>query len=209
MSPWGARSKPSASRSSCAARRGIVYAARAFSLRYRRVFRGSRTDWDAKWGMAMLKKDSVSGAVLIAVGGWIAWEAKSFPKLAGLAEGPGLFPTISGLGLVVCGTLIMVSGVFRRVAVTAPSEPPARLSVRAWINSGAIVLGVILFAILLDPVGFHLVALGLMFSELLLLGARWWKALLLAVGVVALVHVIFVSFLHVPLPWGLLEPIAW
>ena len=48
-----------------------------------------------------------------------------------------------------------------------------------------------------------------MFAELLLLGVRWWKAVLLAIGVVALVHVVFVSFLHVPLPWGLLEPIAW
>lgn len=157
----------------------------------------------------MLNKDIVTGAVLIAVGGWLAWEAQGFPKLAGLAEGPGLFPTIAGLGLVICGTLVLLSGVFRRTAGAAPAEAPVRLSLRAWVNSAAIVLGVALFAIFLDPVGFHLVAFALMLVGLLLFGVRWWRAILLAMAVTALVHLIFISFLHVPLPWGLLEPIAW
>ncbi len=157
----------------------------------------------------MLNKDIVTGGVLIAVGGWYTWEAQGFPKLAGLAEGPGLFPTIAGVGLVFCGTLILLAGMFRRTAGVAPDETSVRMSLRAWVNSVGVVLGVALFAIFLDPVGFHLVAFTLMFGELLLLGILWWRAFLLAIGVTALVHFIFYSFLHVPLPWGLLEPIAW
>lgn len=37
--------------------------------------------------------DSVIGAVLIALGLWIAWTASGFPKLTGQPIGPGPFPS--------------------------------------------------------------------------------------------------------------------
>lgn len=46
--------------------------------------------------------DSVIGAVLIALGLWIAWTASGFPKLTGQPIGPGTFPVVLG-GLCVLG----------------------------------------------------------------------------------------------------------
>nr|WP_321525174.1 tripartite tricarboxylate transporter TctB family protein [uncultured Cohaesibacter sp.] len=175
----------------------------------------------------MFSKDILTGVILSVSGAWVAWQAQSFPTLGGMKFGPGLFPTIAGTGLAICGLLVLFTGIMSNVRAgeTDPetengtgsgtgkgtgsdqSEPP--LSGKAWINSIALILGVTLFAAFLDTVGFHLLAFPLMFCLLMLYGVNWWKSALLAVGVTMLVHFLFYSFLHVPLPWGLLEPIAW
>lgn len=156
-----------------------------------------------------MNKDVATGAVLAAVGLWLVLEARTFPTLAGMTHGPGLFPSIAGTGLVICGLLILATGLVRRAAnAPAPvSAPP--MSRRGWINSAAVVLGVMFFALFLNQFGFHLVAFPMLLALLALFGIGWLKSLLLAAGVTVLVHLIFYSFLHVPLPWGLLEPIAW
>ncbi|MDV7145108.1 tripartite tricarboxylate transporter TctB family protein [Tropicimonas sp. TH_r6] len=156
----------------------------------------------------MINKDIVTGALLIGFGGWFAWEAQSFPTMGGMTYGPGLFPTIAGLGLVLCGTLILITGLVQGVpAAAAPEEEPR--SNWPLINALAVIGCVVFFAFGLDILGFHLVAFPLLLVLLLLFRIVWWKALILAGFVTMLVHLIFYSFLHVPLPWGLLEPIAW
>ena len=165
----------------------------------------------------MFSKDIVTGMILSASGAWVAWQAQSFPTLGGMKFGPGLFPTIAGTGLAICGLLVLFTGIVktRRTAEAGVESGQSatdlipQLSKKAWINSIALILGVILFAAFLDTLGFHLVAFPLMVCLLLLYGVNWWKSALLAVGVTVLVHFLFYSFLHVPLPWGLLEPIAW
>ncbi|WP_119308002.1 tripartite tricarboxylate transporter TctB family protein [Cohaesibacter haloalkalitolerans] len=179
----------------------------------------------------MFSKDILTGVILSVSGVWVAWQAQSFPTLGGMKFGPGLFPTIAGSGLAICGLLVLFTGImsYVRAGETYPetengtgfgsgkgigsgqSEASLKpqLSGKAWINSIALILGVILFAAFLDTVGFHLLAFPLMACLLMLYGVNWWKSVLLAVGVTMLVHFLFYSFLHVPLPWGLLEPIAW
>ena len=160
----------------------------------------------------MFNKDILTGIILSCSGGWIAWQAQSFPRLGGMKFGPGLFPTIAGTGLAICGLLVLITGIMamrRAEASNGAAATVSRLSPKAWINSIALVLGVILFAEFLDTVGFHLLAFPLMLCLLLLYGTKWWKAIVLALGVTMLVHFLFYSFLHVPLPWGWLEPYAW
>ncbi|WP_319497806.1 tripartite tricarboxylate transporter TctB family protein [uncultured Cohaesibacter sp.] len=161
----------------------------------------------------MFSKDILTGVILSGAGVWTAWEARDFPSLAGMKFGPGLFPTIAGSGLAICGLLVLLTGILSMVRSGGSGQASfglmPRLSPKAWINSICLVLGVILFAAFLDTVGFHLLALPLMLGLLLLFGINWWKSVLLALGVTMLVHFLFYSFLHVPLPWGLLEPIAW
>ncbi len=156
----------------------------------------------------MINKDIVAGALLAGAGAWIAWEAQSFPTLGGMTYGPGLFPTVAGCGLVLCGVLIFITGVLqgRPDDVVAAEEPRS-----PWplINALSVIGCVIFFALALDPLGFHIAAFPVLLFLLILFRIKWWKSLLLAVGVTALVHLIFYSFLHVPLPWGLLEPYAW
>ena len=59
----------------------------------------------------MFSKDIVTGMILSASGAWVAWQAQSFPTLGGMKFGPGLFPTIAGTGLAICGLLVLFTGI--------------------------------------------------------------------------------------------------
>ena len=161
----------------------------------------------------MVSKDILSGGLLSCSGVWIAWQAQSFPTLGGMDFGPGLFPTIAGTGLAICGLIILLTGIMSMIRADeserASMSLAPHLSRKAWINSIVLVIGVLLFAEFLDTVGFHLLAFPLTLCLLVLFGIKWWKAIVLALFVTMLVHFLFYSFLHVPLPWGWLEPIAW
>lgn len=158
----------------------------------------------------MIVKDRYTGIILILFGTWIGWQASSFPTLAGLPYGPGLFPTIAAVGLGVCGLLIFISSfVPGRVEKTVVPEAEPLERRHAIVNTIAVLLIVVLYALFLERVGFILLSILAMLFLFLLLKVTWWKSVLLAIGVVFLVHFIFYSFLHVPLPWGFLEPIAW
>lgn len=163
----------------------------------------------------MDKNDFFTGLTLIAVGVWVGWEATSFPKLAGMSYGPGLFPTIAASGLAICGLMIIAMAFFAKVKIlTEPQEaadieaPPNQAAAPA-LNTIAVLAVVVIYALTLDYLGFYLVSFPALLFLFLLLRVKWWHALLLAAVMTFLVHVIFYSFLHVPLPWGLLEPLAW
>lgn len=156
-----------------------------------------------------MNRDVVTGAVLVGAGAWIVWQAQSFPTLAGMTHGPGLFPTIAGGGLALCGALILATGLLAADRATQPALDEPAPSLRGWRNAAAVVLAVVAFALGLNPLGFHLVAIPLLLGLLRLFGASWLLSAVLALGVSALVHFIFYSVLHVPLPWGLMEPFAW
>ena len=159
----------------------------------------------------MQTRDLYSGFVLFCLGAWIAWEASDFPALAGMPYGAGLFPTIAAAGMCICGVLIFFSGVLsmRRGKPLESKEEGGRDNVRGIVNSLAVIVAVILYALFLDRLGFHAVSFAALFALLCILGVRWWTALILAVCVTALVHYIFYSLLHVPLPWGIMEQFAW
>lgn len=148
-----------------------------------------------------MRTDAVTGLALMAAGGAIAWEARGFPRLGGMAYGPDLFPTIAAAGMAACGALILL-GARRQPAGGAPRE-------RARWPAAALLGVVALFALLLRPLGFHLTAAGATFAAALLFGARPLAAALLAVILPVALHAVFYSILRVPLPWGALTPVAW
>ena len=111
--------------------------------------------------------DRLSGSLLVLFGALVLWRASTFPSLAGLEYGPGLFPSIAAIGLIVCG------------------------------------------ALLLDLLGFHIASFMAVSATALIFGMRAGGAVLLALPLVIGVHLLFYSLLRVPLPWGLLTPMAW
>ena len=74
----------------------------------------------------------------------------------------------------------------------------------------AIALGaVVLYALALDRVGFLITATLLLTVLFTAFGVRRSQILPLAAAVALGIHFIFYTLLRVPLPWGLLEGIAW
>ena len=159
----------------------------------------------------MHPKDHYCGIVLILFGGWLIWEASSFPALAGMPYGAGLFPTIAALGMCICGFLILITALIKRRSAQPLEEEAStqKKEYRPLINTIAVITAVIIYALLLNIVGFHILSFFMLAVLFLVLQVRWFTTLLLASGVTVGVHFIFYSMLHVPLPWGLMEPIAW
>ncbi|WP_298844228.1 tripartite tricarboxylate transporter TctB family protein [uncultured Salinicola sp.] len=168
-------------------------------------------------GASARQRDRIAGTLLMILGALVCWRAASFPSMAGMAYGPGLFPTIAAWGMMACGALILLSARRRdRPSVTATADeaqaaaPTAASNIRPGPWRGIALLALVaLYAVVLEPLGFLVATPPLVALSACLYGLRPVQALVLAAVLTALVHALFYSLLHVPLPWGLLTPIAW
>ena len=170
--------------------------------------------------------DWLTGAVLLVLALVVLWHVQSFPEIPGQAYGAGVFPGLAATGLALA-SLALIAGSLRRRAtgetrrdsgggalIPDPEavalhgdEPPLR--------------GRRLVALLLSvaAIAFYVVAapaLGFIVTGIVLLSVLMWAfgarpVLIVPVAVVAtlLIHLAFYKLLKVPLPWGLLQPIAW
>ncbi|MCI0509996.1 putative tricarboxylic transport membrane protein [Chromohalobacter marismortui] len=144
--------------------------------------------------------DRISGCLLVIFGALVMWRASTFPTPAGLTYGPGLFPSIAATGLMLCGAAIGF-GSRRRATPNATRRSTTRPLALLTVVAG--------YALLLDPLGFHITSFLAVAATCLLFGMRITGSVLLALPLVIGVHLLFYSLLHVPLPWGLLTPWAW
>ncbi len=157
--------------------------------------------------------DVVWGVLLALLGGAIVVHVQGFPRIPGQNVGPALFPGIVAGALAVCGLVLVVLGLRERRA--GAGSPPWSQAPR-WLRSPPHVLA---FVVLLASNVFYLLAvdrLGFLITAFIYLVALIWVlrvrlALVLPVALVMtlLIHYAFYKLLRVPLPWGLLQGIAW
>ena len=158
--------------------------------------------------------DAVWGALLALLGAAILWHVQGFPRIPGQNVGPALFPGIVAAALVVCGAVLIAKGIRARRRVGADATP--WLAAPEWLRAPRQLLA---FLVLVASGAFYLVAvdrLGFVLTAVVFLVALMWVLRVrLAVAVpVALVgtlviHTAFYKLLRVPLPWGVLQGIAW
>ena len=156
--------------------------------------------------------DTILGTVLLVFAVLVVAYARTFPTLAGMSVGPDLFPTIIGSGIGACGVGLIATGLLRRRA--AGGGPWARLapwvrSPRLMANALAVLAALVFYIFLSKPLGFHLTAFMIVGAIMLKLGVKPRAAAGFAVAVPILIHYLFSDLLRVPLPWGVLLPIAW
>lgn len=163
--------------------------------------------------------DTVLGAVLLAFAitvmlhvsvGWswlVATEFDGFPRAVPGRPGPALFPFTLGALFAVCAVILLVRGQRSKGPLFQAQEWLSRpASVLNAIGVLAAILAYILWA---EVIGFLPLSTVLLLLLMLQLGVRPIVAALTAVGMSLFIHSLFVKFLLVPLPWGLLDPIAW
>lgn len=157
----------------------------------------------------MKVNDALIGLMLGIFSILVLYMAMSFPPIPGQNFGAGLFPKAIGIGMLICSVLLIVHGIKNKKNV-----PP--MAVPAWLRNKASVARFLLIPASLvfyfataDFLGFLLTASLLLLVLFLAFKVRWLTAIIVAVVGALVIHFMFYSILKVPLPWGLLETVAW
>ncbi len=153
--------------------------------------------------------DAISGGALLALAIAILVNIQSFPRIPGQSIGPSAFPGLLAGLLAVCSVILIFNGLRDRAAA-AWITPGAWLRSRHHAGNFLLTVGVLLFYIFLSN------TLGFVICGTAVLGALFWKLrvrpvliLPIALGATLIIHLIFYKGLRVPLPWGVLLPVAW
>ena len=158
--------------------------------------------------------DTIWGALLALLGAALMLHVRAFPAIPGQQVGPGLFPGLLGAALVVGGVLLFVLGLRQRARAGAGASPWASLPdwtrvPRARRAFAVLVAVNLLYLFAVDRLGFVLTGIVYLFALMASLGVRLPRAALLAIVFTVAVHFAFYKLLRVPLPWGVLQSVAW
>jgi putative tricarboxylic transport membrane protein len=157
---------------------------------------------------AVRVRDTVAGALTLVLGLAVATYAWTFPPMPGQPVGPGLFPTLVGAGLALLGLALVVAARRRAADIAGQVVPWTRHP--HLVRNFVLVVGDLLFyAVAVDGLGFLLTSILFLSALLMAFGAQRRVILPVAVAVTLAVHVGFYTVLRVPLPWGVLQGIAW
>lgn len=164
----------------------------------------------------MSKAPFLAGTILSLLGVGVIAESMRLPTIPGQTYGPGFFPMLVGIGLLVFGAVyalnarrpmqpvIMLEG--EGTALDEAEEtPPERpfYGALAWL-----IIGLVATILFWENVGFILLMSIVLTIFMTLLGVRIWQAAIVAIVSTIMVYLIFIKILMVPLPAGLLAPLG-
>jgi len=161
----------------------------------------------------MKLNDAVWGALLLLFSVVLLVHVQSFPRIPGQQVGPALFPGILAVGLAVCAGLLVVKGLASRReggerAEWVLFEPWTRR--RHYVLAFAVTVGVNVFYIFaVDRLGFIVMGVIYLAALFWVFGVRKAWILPLALIVTLGIHYAFYKLLKVPLPWGIMQGVAW
>lgn len=151
----------------------------------------------------------IPGGVLILFALAVIAYARTFPSLHGQNYGPDLFPMLIGVGLLLCGGILIAQGISQRATVPMVDIGDWAQD-RGNIANVVILFGSMVFYILAsDALGFIPISLLIMTVQLVRFGSSWANSIVIAVITTFVIHTLFAKLLLVPLPWGILLPVAW
>jgi len=155
----------------------------------------------------MKLNDAIVGALLAALGIAILVHVQGYPTIPGQKYGPALFPGLAAAGLVACGALLVRRGI--------RSGPPA-LVFAAWMRSPRhaanfllVIAALVFYIVAAERLGFLPTGFLILAALFWKLGVRWAVAAPTALVATIAVHFLFYKLMRVPLPWGVLQPLAW
>lgn len=153
--------------------------------------------------------DVLSGLLIGVFGAVIYAHAQSFPPMPGQNVGPNMFPQLIAAGFMICAIILIVRGAKTLRTEAWITRPP-------WLGNSRIALGFVLIPLVLafyvavsESLGFLPTAVILLIALFLVFQVRLRTALIIAVAGSLGIHAIFYKLLKVPLPWGVLESVAW
>ena len=155
--------------------------------------------------------DALSGGFFIALAAAIFYLTRDFRVMPGQNYGASFFPRTIASAMALFGTMLVVRGLRARGA--GPwVECQDWLRSPRHVTSFALVVAVLVFYILAsNELGFIVTGFASLTVLLLWLrgAGRWLEAVAVSLGCVLVIQYFFGELLRVPLPWGVLQPVAW
>jgi putative tricarboxylic transport membrane protein len=156
----------------------------------------------------MRLSDTFAGLLIVVLGIAIVIHATTFPPMPGQAIGPSAFPVMIGICLTVLGAILGYTGARTRGASWVELEGWIRRP-RMVLNFGLVIASLLFYSFAVDQLGFFITAFVFLSALFVAFGVRriWIAPVALVATIV--IHFGFYTLLRVPLPWGVLEAIAW
>lgn len=137
----------------------------------------------------------------------IAYAQLTFPPLHGQNFDSRDFPTLIGIGLIVCGVILIFNGLEARSRGQLVGA--AFVSLSDWIRTHSLVVnfislvcGIVFVMLVIDHIGFVISSFLLLCLMLFRLGSPIWISAVCSAAATALVYWLFAVLLRVPLPLG-------
>jgi putative tricarboxylic transport membrane protein len=153
--------------------------------------------------------DAIFGVLLIAFAIAEIAYTRTFPSLFGQVYGPDLFPILIGAGFLITGVILTVRGFMVRAAAPMVEIGAWAADRRNVINFALVLLALLFYIVASDWLGFILTAFIIMVVLLKSFGSGAGTAVVIAALSTLGIHTLFARVLLVPLPWGVLQPVAW
>ena len=142
-------------------------------------------------------REQVPAFVWLGVGSAIAIGAYNLGIGAVNNPGPGLFPFVIGLGMVLLSVSIIATSIGTTAAPTTAPTP------RQTLTTLAVIGALVFYALALERIGFVLCTILFLFGLLTVLGRYGWLvAATASVGMTAGSYLIFTTLLKLHLPSG-------
>jgi putative tricarboxylic transport membrane protein len=155
--------------------------------------------------------DAIAGAGLIMLAALIYWLTWDFPGMYGQPYGPALFPRLIGVLMALAGLGLIVQGLRRRAEAPMIAVPDWARSPRHVAGLLAVIAAVVFYIMVSRPLGFVLTGFLILAVLFVVLRGRAhvWSSLSLAAVTAIAIQQFFGDLLRVPLPWGVLQSVAW
>lgn len=155
----------------------------------------------------MRVNDALIGGLLLLFAVALALYSRTFPTIPGQEYGAAVFPTAIAVLIGAISLVLIIQGLRSWQGPVAWSDW-AR-SHHGPLNLALALGGVLIYIFVADALGFIPTTAAILVVLFIVLEVRWWLALLVAVAVTLGIHIMFVDFLKVPLPWGIVPVISW
>jgi putative tricarboxylic transport membrane protein len=155
--------------------------------------------------------NAVSGILVGLFGLAVFIHSQSMETMGQQQIGPEVFPEVISVGMMICAILLIIKGVKEK-----KQTGEGWVELPEWAGEPRTLFGFFLIVIALgfyilasDSLGFLITGFIMLMVLFLYFQAKPWVALVTALISVFVIHYLFYSVLKVPLPWGILESIAW
>lgn len=155
--------------------------------------------------------DLVISILFALVGGYVVIGSMELKAMPGMAVGPGLFPAVTGSGLLFFGLVMLAQTWLARTANTPgkmvdddqSGDDDASETLIDKLYNPLLLLAILGLILLMPVFGFLITSTLFVFAMVLLGGGRWLQAIIFAAVMTGLAYALFVYGLRVPVPVGM------